>query len=134
MYGQTRRYVLIYVATTLPYLDTILQIPDTYLPLATKYLTQVQGGSREKLKESCKAALSEPIPPPPTDAIEEDDKSKPFEATEGTTEKPKSTLKPTKPVAGAIIAAAPEPPKEEIVNVKRERAQILLNALAQDSS
>ncbi|TEB35370.1 hypothetical protein FA13DRAFT_1337469 [Coprinellus micaceus] len=39
-------------------------IPDNYLRLATKYLTQVQGGSRDKLQETCKAAIAEPLPSP----------------------------------------------------------------------
>lgn len=117
--------------------DTI-QISDNYLPLATKYLTQVQGGSREKLKETCKAALSEPVPAPPTAATSEAEKPETSESTvekSVESEQPKSVLKPAKPIAGAIIAAvAPEAPKEPTVNVKKARAQILLDALSEGSS
>ena len=112
-----------------------LQIPDAYLPLATKYLTQVQGGSRDKLKETCKAAVSEPVPSPtPPNDESKDTKSldSPEEANDSS-KKPKSILKgPANPIAGAIIASVPEAPKVT-ADTKKQRAQALLEALGLSS-
>ncbi|KAF5331528.1 hypothetical protein D9611_007666 [Ephemerocybe angulata] len=105
-------------------------IPDTYLALAIKYIAQIQGGSREKLKETCRAAIVEPAP---VVDVENTETTEVEAAGDGS--KPKSILKPTsgQPVAGAIIAAVPAVPEVPTVNVKKERAQAILDALAESS-
>lgn len=116
-----------------------VQIPDIYLPLATKYITGIQGGSLTKLKEACTAALTEPEPAPEADAETDAPTADAEPSTDSLSAKPKSILKPTpgQPVAGAIIAApvpVPAEPKEPTVDIKKQRAQILLDALAAATS
>jgi hypothetical protein len=112
-------------------LNISLQIPDNYLRLATKYLTQVQGGSRDKLQETCKAAIAEPLPSP-APANDEPKDTKPSDTPEeadDSSKRPKSILRgPAHPIAGAIVASVPEAPKVT-VDTKKLRAQALIEAL-----
>lgn len=82
-------------------------VPEMYLPLVTKYLTNVQGGSRTKLIETCQSILDRP------------QKSEAEKAED--TEK-KSSLK----------VPVPEPSPVEVATIgdQRARAQTLLDALA----
>ena len=135
MYGQVKQYVsgVITCKLFLTSLNLPLQIPDNHLPLATKYLTQVQGGSRDKLKESCKVALSEPVPSPAPPHTESEDAKPSSEESNDPSQQPKSILKgPAKPVAGAIIVGVSEPPQVN-VDTKKRRAKALLEALGVSS-
>ncbi|KII95839.1 hypothetical protein PLICRDRAFT_96552 [Plicaturopsis crispa FD-325 SS-3] len=42
-------------------------IPETHVPLTIRYLTNVQGGVREKLTKACEAALDPPKPAQPSE-------------------------------------------------------------------
>ncbi|KAF5321314.1 hypothetical protein D9619_000993 [Psilocybe cf. subviscida] len=137
-------------------------ISDAYFPLVIKYLQNVQGGSREKLKETCELHLKVPDVDTPAE------KNTP--PATATTEQPKSILKTTapttttdssaaKPTPGSLISPAPGPlitptpgpliagplvdtpatvkpgPKAEalLAEIRRSRAHTILAALNSDS-
>ncbi|KAH6915410.1 hypothetical protein BKA70DRAFT_576163 [Coprinopsis sp. MPI-PUGE-AT-0042] len=120
-------------------------IPETYLSLAIKYLSGLQGGSRDKLKDTCNSIITAPPPPPPKSTNPDGPKSilkKPTE--EGPfPAKVKSSAKAgpliDMPKAGPLIdtpktGALVEPEAIEQVgpspaDVKLERAKALLEAL-----
>ncbi|TFK27040.1 hypothetical protein FA15DRAFT_666773 [Coprinopsis marcescibilis] len=111
-------------------------IPDDHLPLTLKYLSSVQGGSRDKLKETCTTILNPPIIPAPT-SIETTVEDKPTELVKsilkGSTNTDPSTPTPdsaTKPKAGALIEVPKEAPK---VDHKPKRAKAILDALRESS-
>ncbi|KAH7931307.1 hypothetical protein BV22DRAFT_1027538 [Leucogyrophana mollusca] len=80
-------------------------IPDTYVPLLVRYLTDVKGGTRDKLIEVCKSALSPPALAP----------------TLSTSALPSSAPPPT--------ASSPNP-----TGMRESRARTLLDALIQPTS
>ncbi|KAF8974628.1 hypothetical protein BDZ97DRAFT_1911792 [Flammula alnicola] len=119
-------------------------ISDTYFPLVLKYLTTVQGGSREKLKESCQTHLNVQVP---TDTTEP--------APVVPSEVPKSILKVTSPikptpgpliqpspVAGPLVTADSSTPiptassvtTTALADIRRTRAQRLLRALSSSTT
>ncbi|RXW25201.1 hypothetical protein EST38_g649 [Candolleomyces aberdarensis] len=110
-------------------------IPENYFPLAMEYISKIQGGSRDKLKEQCNSVLKEPVASPESNGADNEKTMESDPKTDSPTPKPKSILKSTatntsQPVAGAIIAApAPQP----TVDIQRERAKLLLVALTSSS-
>ncbi|KAF4619361.1 hypothetical protein D9613_005544 [Agrocybe pediades] len=124
-------------------------LSDTYFPLAVKYLCNVQGGSREKLIETCQNYLK------PTPA--EESKTEGKDATGSTEARPsaptpplKSILKPTPgPLIGGPLIDIPKPSEvdgspavtsipgssvkpltnSDLADIRRTRAQTLLDAL-----
>ncbi|KIK08541.1 hypothetical protein K443DRAFT_85301 [Laccaria amethystina LaAM-08-1] len=79
-------------------------VPEMYLPLVIKYLTNVQGGSRTKLIETCQSILDKPHKP----------------EAENPEEKP----------ALKVHVPAPLPVEVAAVGDERARAQTLLDVLA----
>jgi len=111
-------------------------VPDIYFPLVLKYLANVQGGSREKLRESCQTYLTSakviPIEAQPSTSLDEADikTAKPIPG-------PLITL-PFQPTPGAIVPAttitgAPTPVSDAatslLASIKRSRAKSLLDVL-----
>ncbi|KAF9057291.1 hypothetical protein BJ165DRAFT_1419601 [Panaeolus papilionaceus] len=119
-------------------------IPELYMPLVCKYLSEVQGGSREKLKASCLSVLN------PEESKPEDESSK-----QTTDENEKQETAPSTETAspskrkvtfGPLIAApAPAPSTKgslevsaatssttdakKLADINRSRAQTILDAL-----
>ncbi|RPD61857.1 hypothetical protein L226DRAFT_571264 [Lentinus tigrinus ALCF2SS1-7] len=97
-------------------------IPDTFIPLVTKYLQGVQGGSRESLVKSCREALEPPQPASTTD-------------TEAAAEAEVAPDGQADPQAKRTVKFAAEEPQasdsqpEHTDETKRQRAEALLAAL-----
>ncbi|PPQ95481.1 hypothetical protein CVT26_008509 [Gymnopilus dilepis] len=81
-------------------------VSDTYFPLVVKYFSLVQGGTRERLTQTCGSYLKEE-----EEKTEKEDEKKPEPATPAgeTTSTPRSILKPTPGplIAGPLIDASP---------------------------
>ncbi|KJA24535.1 hypothetical protein HYPSUDRAFT_38580 [Hypholoma sublateritium FD-334 SS-4] len=126
-------------------------VSDVYFPFVVKYLANMQGGSREKLKDSCENHLN------PKDV------TPPIETTVQTTEtdaqsvdlpksilKTKATLTTTSPTAGPIVDIKPVPgalivldsstplanvvPAFTLLVIRKQRAQSMLSALGSSLS
>ncbi|KIM45852.1 hypothetical protein M413DRAFT_295420 [Hebeloma cylindrosporum] len=117
-------------------------ISDIYFPLVVKYLNTVQGGSREKLKETCESYLKIQE----SSDMNEDPTNKALapKALPTTVE----TLAGTKPTPGPLIASNPTPNSTNtdtttplitptttpaLVEFRRTRARILLDTLTKTS-
>ncbi|KAF8901683.1 hypothetical protein CPB84DRAFT_1777190 [Gymnopilus junonius] len=116
-------------------------ISDTYFPLVVKYLSPVQGGPRERLTQTCESYLKVEA------NAGKDEKTGSSPAAAATTiHVPRSILKPTpgplidissssEPIhdADAVIPQPPVP-KTSIADIRRARAQSLLEALRSNDS
>ncbi|KAH9482590.1 hypothetical protein JR316_0004690 [Psilocybe cubensis] len=126
-------------------------LPDVYVPLVVKYLTNVQGGSRQKLIESCQSYLKVEEK---QDSAQENTAPSTISQAEKETTTLKSILKPTPgplipgplidtpsapsagpegsgiPASGAIVPASEAPLSAiALADIRRTRAQTLLDAL-----
>ncbi|KAF8803838.1 hypothetical protein BYT27DRAFT_7171242 [Phlegmacium glaucopus] len=109
-------------------------VPDIYFPLVLKYLANVQGGSREKLRETCQTYLTAKailVEAPLSTPLAEAD-IKPTKPTPGPLVTPSS-----QPTPGAIVPAAATtstliPTSDAAIvlaSIRRVRAQSLLDVL-----
>ncbi|PPQ63976.1 hypothetical protein CVT24_009099 [Panaeolus cyanescens] len=92
-------------ASKLLFIHEIYQIPELYMPLLCKYLSNVQGGSREKLKSSCQSALNPEVPKPDTEA------PKPAEDEDEKEESASPTETKRKVTFGPLIATSTPAPQ-----------------------
>ncbi|TBU32047.1 hypothetical protein BD311DRAFT_786023 [Dichomitus squalens] len=101
-------------------------IPDTYIPLATRYLQGVQGGARETLVKTCQEALQ----PPQLSTIDENTLAR----DEASSSKPVQTKEPTDAPLKTkrtvkFTVEGDNAPADSINDTKRQRAATLLAAL-----
>ncbi|KAF8165011.1 hypothetical protein B0H34DRAFT_793447 [Crassisporium funariophilum] len=124
-------------------------VPESYFPLVTKYLTNVQGGSRDKLKETCQTYIAakdtpEAVVPSSTatttTTTPADSAAEPT-ATPATTKLTPGPLiaAPSQPTPGALVPIAVPlvsilksgpTPDNALAEVRRTRARCLLDSLA----
>ncbi|KAL1946701.1 hypothetical protein VTO73DRAFT_14805 [Trametes versicolor] len=98
-------------------------IPQTYLPLASKYLQGVQGGAREALVKSCRDAIEAPQPTAEPAAAEESKVAR-VESESAKDSHTKRTVK----------FEVPATPSNTVNDTKRKRATDLLALLTSNTS